>query len=125
MLTSYLILTTTVTGVSLIWRTIKDDHPAFKAWVRGLPMVGESLSCGVCVSYWFSLIAVAIVNPITDWVPTLWHPLSPLSGMFVFIAGWITVGTGVLFTRSLTIVLLESAAILKHRHTTTHQNERP
>jgi hypothetical protein len=111
MFTDYLIITASITAVTILWRTVKDDRPRFKEFVRGLPLIGEPLSCGVCVSFWFSLPVVLVFNPLALWQP---YPLLNL------LCGWLCVSIGVLLLRSLIIVLLEAGATLKHRHHDSH-----
>lgn len=114
MLTNYLVLTIAVASATILFRTLKDDHPSFKRFIRELPLVGQSLSCGVCISYWFSLPVVIVADPLAPWT---FFPTIPLVH---FIASWLVLGVSVLFVRSLVIVLLEAAAVLKHRHQVGH-----
>lgn len=122
MLTNYLLITITIAAVTLLWRTFKDDHPAFKAWVRSLPLVGEALSCGVCVSFWFTLPVILLTNPLSPWQPTLAESVLWLTPIISFFTTWMSVSFGVLFSRSVVIVLLEAGATLKHRHEATHHH---
>ena len=118
MSTDYLILTATVAAATILWRTIKDDFPKFKTFVRNLPYIGEPLSCGVCTSAWFSLVAVLFINPLSSWEPALYPPLLPIAQFF---CGWFSLTAGVLITRGIIGVLLDGGAVLKHRHTSSHE----
>jgi hypothetical protein len=120
MLTHFFLTTLAVSGATILWRTIKDDHPRFKAFVIGLPLVGPALQCGICISYWFSLAALAVVDPLPGWRPALPHGLGGLEPLLMLGIVWFALGTAVLFTRSLIIVQLEAGGILKHRHLSIH-----
>lgn len=115
---NFFVLTMTVAGFTILWRTVKDDHPQFNRWVRDLPFIGESLSCGVCVAYWFSLPVAIAVTVVPGWPSEV--PYSGFATVSAFIVEWITLGTSVLLVRSTIIVLLEAGATLKHRHRATH-----
>jgi hypothetical protein len=120
MLTDSLIIIAAITAATLIWRTLKDDHPAFKHWVRDLPLVGKSLSCGFCMPMWTTFFAVCIYNPLESWTPmqgTIGGAFWPL---ILFFSGWFTIGAGVLLLRSLIIVLMEAGSVLKHQHEAGH-----
>ncbi|HWB34158.1 MAG TPA: hypothetical protein VG753_02485 [Candidatus Paceibacterota bacterium] len=123
MLTDYLIITASITAATLLWRTLQDDHPSFKAAIERLPLMGSSLICGVCVSFWFSLPIVIAYNPLIGWHPALSQMLAQFLPALVFLAGWLSVSLGVLFARSATIVLLEGGAILKHKHRSSHAGQ--
>lgn len=123
MLIDYLIIAASVTAATLLWRTLQDDHPSFKAAIEGLPLIGASLVCGVCVSFWFSLPIVIAYNPLTGWQPPLGAWMLPALPALVFLAGWLSVSLGVLFARSATIVLLEGGAVLKHKHLSSHADQ--
>ena len=114
MLTNYLILTAAIASATILFRTLKDDHPSFKRFIRELPLIGESLSCGVCISYWFSLPVVIVADPLGSW------EFLPPVPLLHFATSWLVLGVSVLFARSLVIVLLEAAAVLKHRHQSGH-----
>lgn len=121
MITDYLIITSIVAGITVLWRTIKNDYPRFKAWVGNIPVVGEALNCGVCTSYWFSLVAVLVANPLANWHLPLDFSIAPLTPLADLLAQWICLGTSVLLLRSVIIVLLDLGAILSHRHRSQHQ----
>lgn len=116
MFTTFFILVMVVAGVTILWRTLKDDHPKLKTFVQNLPVVGEALMCGICIAYWFSL-PVALVMDIFP----MWQAQTSVDPIALFFVEWIALGTGVLLLRSAIIVLLEAGAILKHRHHSSHQ----
>lgn len=117
MYTDYFILVAVVSTATILWRTIKDDHPKLKTFIRNLPFVGEPLSCGVCTSAWFSLVAILFINPLAQWNPDLYTPLLPVARLF---CAWFAVTGGVLIARGIISVLLDGGAVLKHKHTTSH-----
>lgn len=96
-----------VAGATVVWRTLIDDHPNFRRAVCRIPLLGQSLVCGVCVSYWFSLVALVFAGTAT------------LS--FAGVIYWLALGTAVLFTRSVVLATLDGAAILKHKHLHSHR----
>lgn len=118
-----LILIFSITTATLIWRTLKDDHPAFKRFVRELPIIGESLSCGFCMPMWTTFFVVLIYNPIATWIPAQGSVGGDWWPFWSFIVGWFTVGAGVLLLRNLIIVLMEAGALLKHRHEAGHATQ--
>lgn len=120
MITHFILTTLAVAGATILWRTVKDDFPAFKKFVIGLPLVGPALQCGICVSYWFSLAAIALINPLPGWYPVLPYDLGAFEAFLVLGIQWFALGTAVLFTRSLIILQLEAGGILKHRHLAIH-----
>lgn len=107
MLTQYLIATTSITTLALIWRAILLDHPRFAEWVEKLPLVGPSLYCGFCAPLWFALIGTALYNPLPQWN---------------VVVSWLTVGAGVLFLRNLIAVLIELNGVLTHMHRRGHDD---
>lgn len=109
-----------VAGATILWRTIKDDHPRFKKFIVNLPLVGPALQCGICVSYWFSLVALALVDPLPGWRPVLPYDLGLFEPAIILGLMWFALGTAVLFARSLIIVQIEAGGILKHRHLAIH-----
>lgn len=118
-----LIFVAFVSGVTLIWRTLNDDHPKLKSFVQSLPYIGEPLSCGVCTSYWFTLFTLFIFDPLSFWTPALAFPNSMLTTLLILGVKWFALGTAVLFLRSSVIVSLEGSAVLKHQHHRGHQEE--
>jgi hypothetical protein len=120
MLTDYFIIVAATSALTLIWRALKDDHPRFKQWIADLPFIGEALSCGFCAAMWFSLAAVLFANPLATYQTPFSVSFGVLLPLANRIVAWLTVGTAVLFTRSLIIVLLELGGNLKHQHRSRH-----
>lgn len=116
MLTEYLIVVASVTGVALIWRALLLDHPALLALVENIPIVGGMLRCGFCTALWLSLAGVALYNPLA-------YKLALLSWPFSLITAWLVVGVGVLFVRNLIAVLMEGNGVLTHLHRASHKEE--
>ncbi len=120
MFEDYFILTSAIATATLIWRNLKEDHPIFKSRVATLPLIGEALSCGFCFAVWMSLLGVVILNPMSTWHPDPLRLGGIFAQIFLFLASWFAVAAGVLFIRSVVIVLLELGAVLKHRHQSNH-----
>ena len=105
MFTHYLIFTASLTTVSLIWRAILLDHPAFAKKVEALPIVGPSLYCGFCAPLWLTFFVVLFYNPLP----------------YFFIISWLTAGTGVLFLRNLIALLMEANGYVTDLHRSRHE----
>ncbi len=120
MLEDYFILSATLATITLVWRNLKEDHPALKSSVASIPFFGGALSCGFCFAVWVSLLGVMLLDPLNGWYPTGLHAGGGAREMFLFTTSWFSVSVGVLFIRSIIIVLLELGAVLKHQHQSGH-----
>ncbi|HUO50513.1 MAG TPA: hypothetical protein VMU25_03060 [Candidatus Paceibacterota bacterium] len=118
--TTYFIVVTAVTSLSLTWRMWLLDHPKFDAAVESIPVIGNGLVCGFCVPMWLTLVIVLAVNPLQDWVSP-----SPLFSNYagLTILGWLSSATGVLFVRFLIVALFDGSGVLSHMHKTLHKND--
>lgn len=120
MLTDILVAMAATAAATILWRTFKDDHPRFKKWLATVPFIGEALSCGICLTFWFSLITLVIARPFGDYSLPLSEAFAPVAPFIHFAALWLAFGMGVLLIRTLAIVLLELGGKLKHEHQARH-----
>jgi len=118
----YFILTSSLATASVVWRTLKQDHPRFGAFIKSLPVVGKPLSCGFCFPMWLTFAALFFINPI--------EPLGAVSGTSLlgdsleFVTAWMSVGFGVLTMRFLLVGMQDGAAILAHTHRALHTHDK-
>lgn len=104
MLAHYLIFTTSLTTIALIWRAILLDHLKFAEWIHKLPIIGGSLYCGFCTPLWLTFFAVLLYNPLP----------------YFFIISWLVTGAGVLFLRNLIALLMEANGYVTDLHRSRH-----
>jgi len=115
-------LTSSLATASVVWRTLKQDHPKFGAFVKSLPVVGRPLSCGFCFPMWITFAALFFVNPIEPLgtVPST----DMLRDIVEFVTAWMSVGFGVLTMRFLLVGLQDGAAVLAHMHRALHTHDK-
>ena len=93
-MTSILILALAVAGFAHIWRKLKRNHPRLREAIGTIPEpLQTAVRCTSCFTYWLSLAAVLIVQPL------------PQRGLLPLAISWMAVSAlGVAFVYSLELL---------------------
>ncbi|HUC02101.1 MAG TPA: hypothetical protein VMA75_04360 [Candidatus Paceibacterota bacterium] len=123
MLIDYLIVASAVAVASLIWWNWLDDHPAFHAWVKKLPIVGHPLDCSFCFPLWLTFFSMFFFQPLAAPAALLlpWPGIPGMVGRFIL--EWFSLGAGVLFIRHSIFAIREIGAVFNHQHRKNHEND--
>lgn len=116
MFLSLTLISMAVAGLAVCWRNLQNDIPALANAVGKLPYVlKKGLRCGFCSTFWFSLVAVLLVEPLPCWDLPLRFAVSP---EFYFVlrtfALWMMVGMYSVIIRFAYVVLQETVHYQVH-----------
>jgi hypothetical protein len=92
----------TVSGAVLLWRTYRyDEENAFNKKLDALPyLLRKPITCGLCFTFWLSLLAAIIFVPFAEWLPLLQYRFAlgeAVSGLLNFLVSWLALGTATTF----------------------------
>lgn len=75
-----------IAGFAVIWRKLKRGHPALRAAIARIPEPFQTaIRCTTCFSYWLSLLATVLFEPLANALPGIagivvgWFALAFLS----------------------------------------------
>ncbi len=100
----------TIASWSIVWRKMLHDLPQLKQWIAkhiSYPL-SHAVICGFCFTYWTSLIAVLIFNPLDSWQLPLRSILPALiKNLIHLFASWMIVAFVAITFRYLFVVIQE------------------
>ena len=68
MFTNLFLLGFAVAGAAVLWRNLQESSESLRKALGALPaLLGKSLTCGSCFTYWLSLFAVILFDPLSGW----------------------------------------------------------
>lgn len=118
-----LIIAAAVTGISLLWRTYRyDPDNSFNSVLNRLPYaLRKPITCGLCFTFWISLVATALFVPfgaLTSSLPLRFVPGSTTEAVIMFLVEWFALGAIAAFAVYVVDTLFQVSHYYKHA--TTH-----
>ncbi len=97
-------------SITVIWRKLLNDLPSLREGIKAhVPYpISRALTCGFCFTYWFSLGALIVFNPLNGWLPTMQPIVPSILDPFIYLfISWMILGFTALLWRSLCVIIQE------------------
>ncbi len=118
---NYFLTCAAIAGLAIIWRNWLIDHKQFSSFLKKIPFLGKALTCGSCFTYWISLLALTIYNPIKDW-PILSYNNVYINFLFTLLFQWMAISFGAVFLRFIYVLIQELVNYLTHGVNQNHKH---
>ncbi len=108
--TDLVFISAAVASFSVIWRKLLNDLPALKRGImeRVPSPANRALTCGFCFTYWASLAATLLFDPLAPWHPPLRSAALAHTEPLVHVAlSWMLIGFVAITFRFLFVVIQE------------------
>ena len=106
-----------IASISILWRSTLNKKDALRVSLQKIfpVFLGTALTCGLCFTYWITLVFVLTVTPIPYGFFSFSHHTYPVvSGILHTFFSWMFIGLGALFLRFLYALLQEHVNKLNH-----------
>lgn len=115
----------TIAGFSLLWRNFRydTDNPLY-SFFENLPYgIRKPITCGLCVTYWITLLVLCIYNPLFTYIfPALTHLPVILQYSSSFISTWMITGTVSVMVVYFIDTLYQVSHFFAHKAHESHQH---
>ena len=98
----FILTSFTVAGIAVLWRSFLYDSAALRDGIRArLPkFFAKALTCGMCFTYWLSLLVVVVFDPLGGWLPPLRFGVAPWAyAPLQITVSWMAIGMLSVFIR--------------------------
>lgn len=103
-------------GISVLWKNTLTDFPRLEPVIRAkLGGFSKLLLCGPCFTYWISLAAVCVLDPLAGWdLPRRFALAFPYEQLTRFALAWFALGFVAILFR-ITYLYLQEETISRMR----------